>query len=130
MEDQRQQVGKWGEITAADYIKGLGYRITGMNYRTTSGEIDLIAEIDEPGGSVTVFIEVKTRTSQRYGYPEESITPKKWQSMMSAIDEYIVNSETGDLDWRVDVIAILKHSRSEEAEIIHFENVIVTDEEY
>jgi putative endonuclease len=129
MMDPRNQIGKWGEAAAADYLIELGYRITGMNFKVPGGEIDLIAEIEEPGGTVTVFVEVKTRTSQRYGYPEESITAKKWHCLMSAIDQYLWNEKNTDLDWRVDVIAIQTGSKLEGPEIVHFENVIMPDEE-
>ena len=129
MADQRHQVGKWGETTAADYLRGLGYRVICINYRASGGEIDLIAEHEDRVGIITVFVEVKTRTSQRYGYPEESITAKKWQNLMSAIEEYNHKSATEDEDWRVDVLAIQKTSGSAEAEIIHFKDVILNDEE-
>ena len=130
MGDKRHQIGKWGEQTAASYLIEQGYRITGTNFRVPAGEIDLIAENEDEGESLLVFVEVKTRTSSRYGYPEESITAKKWKRLMLAIDEYLFQHPVGERDWRVDVIAIQKKTGMEPPEIEHFKNVIMSNEDY
>jgi putative endonuclease len=67
----RKILGQEGEDRAARHLAKQGYKILERNYRTPSGEIDLIALHQ---GTV-VFVEVKTRTSDAYGAPELAVTP-------------------------------------------------------
>ena len=60
-----KKFGDSGEAFAAEYLAGKGFSILERNYRTPMGEIDLIAR----DGRVLVFIEVKTRKTERYGRP-------------------------------------------------------------
>ncbi len=60
-----QSVGKWGEETAVAYLDQRGYEILARNARTPYGEIDIIAK----QGDITIFIEVKTRTSSKNVFP-------------------------------------------------------------
>ena len=69
----RQQLGFLGERLVADALYERGFEIIGRNIHTRFGEIDVIAK----KGRNVLFVEVKTRTSRRYGYPEEAITFKK-----------------------------------------------------
>ena len=80
MPTQKQALGQWGEQRAAEFLEGKGYAILGRNLRTPHGEIDLLAE----RGERLIFVEVKTRTSQRYGHPEEAVTPAKLAHMHDA----------------------------------------------
>ena len=135
MKSYRQELGSWGEQAAADFLQSQGYTILDRNVRTQYGEIDLIA-IQEPGNSeltsippgagqaVIVFVEVKTRTSIRYGLPEESITEHKRTHLLNAIQAYMQSHDKLPSDWRVDVIAILRQNRDQAPEIIHFANAI------
>ena len=66
-------LGKKGEKLVVEYLKKHGYKILKTNYRTPFGEADIIAE----DGDEIVFVEVKTRTSDRYGTPAESVVKKK-----------------------------------------------------
>ncbi|MDP4857645.1 MAG: YraN family protein, partial [Desulfobacterales bacterium] len=68
MVDQRQQFGKAGESIAARFLRKMGYRILEQNYRTVLGEIDIIARDRD----TLVFVEVKARTSGRYGNPKSA----------------------------------------------------------
>jgi len=62
-------IGKYGEELACKYLESKGYKIKERNYRTFLGEIDIICEYKKN----IVFIEVKTRRSDKFGYPEEAI---------------------------------------------------------
>ena len=65
-------VGKIGESLAADYLQNCGHQIYERNYRTRFGEVDLVTkQVDR-----LVFVEVKTRRSERYGLPQAAVTPK------------------------------------------------------
>ena len=77
--------GRWGEETAAAYLRRRHYTIVAANYRCRLGEIDLIAE----NRDYLVFVEVKLRTNLRYGMPRESVTAKKQEKLRSAALLYL-----------------------------------------
>ena len=126
MSQFRQELGRWGEAHAADYLQQQGYTVIARNVRTPYGEIDLIVQqlskITEDE-IITVFVEVKTRTSKTFGYPEESITPRKQLNLVSAAQYYLQEHPDLDKNWRIDVIAIERYP--ERSPIInHFENAL------
>ena|SRR6185503_17552396 len=112
-----QRIGKWGEQAAAEFLLERGYVIVAHNFRTPYGEIDLIAR----QGEITIFIEVKTRTSNKMGLPEESINLRKRQHMISAAEYYAAESEIDH--WQIDVLSIEGRPGSEPV-ITYFENAI------
>ncbi|HUV28925.1 MAG TPA: YraN family protein, partial [Anaerolineales bacterium] len=67
--------------------------------------------------------EVKTRSSQTFGFPEESITASKQNHLISAALHYLQEHPDLDQDWRVDVIAIERY-RNRDPIIHHFENAL------
>ena len=119
MTKNNHALGEWGEGKAAQYLEGKGYKILGRNLRTPYGEIDLIAQID----SEIIFVEVKTRSSRSFGYPEEAITTKKMQHMIESAESYMQEQEGQQKDWRIDVIAIEKPKDASKPSIEHFENI-------
>jgi putative endonuclease len=98
-----QSTGQSGELSAAAYLRGKGYEILAANWRSGHKEIDIIAR----DKSTVVFVEVKTRRSSLYGYPEESVTLSKQQKIAAAAEEWIYQNEWKN-EIRFDVIAILK----------------------
>ena len=100
--DDRQRLGKRGEELARSHLASRGYKILETNYRTRSGEIDLIAERD----ATLVFVEVKARRGAALGLPEESITPGKRSHLVAAAQEYLQAADAGDVEWRIDLVAL------------------------
>ncbi len=117
---RNQTLGRWGEETAARYLTARGYRILERNLRTPYGEIDLLAR---QGGQL-VFVEVKTRTSRAFGYPEEAVTPRKQAHLLSAAQHYLQMHPEQPADWRVDVVAVYRPAADLPPEITHFENIL------
>jgi putative endonuclease len=119
MSTQKQAFGHWGEDTAAAYLEERGYAILGRNFHTAHGEIDIVAS----KAGVLTFVEVKTRSSHSFAYPEDSVTRSKQAHMLSAAAEYLqAHPESGE-SWQFDVIAI-ERKPGTGPEIVHFENVI------
>jgi putative endonuclease len=112
-----RRVGAWGENLAADYLLAKGYELLARNVRTEVGEIDLIARKD----GLLSFVEVKTRRNDRFGAPEEAITPVKQQRMADAAELWFAAhpEETGE--WQLDVIAIRVRPGNQPPEILHLE---------
>lgn len=78
------ELGKKGEQLAEEYLVGLGYTILFRNWRHGRYEIDLVAAKNE----VLHFIEVKTRSSNQFGLPEEAVNKKKLRHMVFAGAQY------------------------------------------
>jgi len=137
MKNKLQQLAVWGEDLAAVYLEKKGYRILGRNIRSAYGEIDLVAcqeiqseflnGIQAPIKLLTVFVEVKTRSSTSYGYPEQSINIRKRAHLLACAQEYIRQHPDLEGEWRVDVIAILRTDQGLPPQIDHFENAVTAD---
>lgn len=115
----RRNLGIWGENIAAEFLVEHGYKILGKNLRTSYGEIDIAASKN----GVLVFVEVKTRRTMTYGYPEESITPGKQEHMINSAKEFLLSQAENDVEWQIDVISI-DVTKSDSHNILHFENAI------
>jgi putative endonuclease len=112
-----QSVGLTGEAVALKYLVRKKYQIVETRFRLFRGEIDIIAR----DGRTLVFVEVKMRTSDAYGRPEESVTPSKQAQIRKVALGYLLLRRLGDVDCRFDVISILQKGASDFA-IEHFEN--------
>ncbi|WP_266203450.1 YraN family protein [Pontibacter kalidii] len=93
--------GRLGENHAAAYLRGQGYTILRQNYRYKRAEIDLIAQKDK----LLVFVEVKTRATNRYGYPEEAVNDRKEALLLGAAEEFILQEEWQH-EVRFDIISV------------------------
>ena len=119
MSQKRQEVGRWGEKLAAAYLAQQGYDILEQNVRTAYGEIDLVVQ----RAHELVFVEVKTRRSLQYGFPEESVHARKQEHLRASALAYLQTHPDLEMNWRIDVIAILDRPGSE-PELTHFENAV------
>lgn len=119
MSTRKQVVGRWGEDAAAEYLTANGYLVLSRNVHSAHGEIDIVASKD----GLLVFVEVKTRSSHTFAYPEDSVTLRKQAYLLSAAEEYLqAHPESGE-SWQFDVIAV-EGTPGGKAQIEHFENVI------
>lgn len=114
------ELGRWGENTAAEYLESKGFRILARNWRTRRGEIDLVAQIDQ----VLAFVEVKTRRGTDFGKPEEAITDVKAGRLLALGQEYVVQNELLDVEWRIDLIAIELEKNGSLKRLEHIPNVV------
>ena len=79
------ELGKWGEQQARTYITEKSFFILSVNWKYSRYEIDIIASRE----GVLHFIEVKTRSNTRFGFPEESVDKQKMKRLMRAADHYL-----------------------------------------
>ena len=100
--NHRRDLGIKGEQLAAEYLRNRGYEIIALNYRCRYGEIDIIAK----DGSVWCFVEVKTRSNERYGPGYEAVTRRKRQKMFVAAQWYMTDLKLPDAPARFDVVTI------------------------
>lgn len=94
--------GTRGELLARKYLEEKDYKILEINWRSWRAEIDLIAFKDE----ILIFVEVKTRTGDFYGQPEDFVDSAKQSQLTFAAEEYIYKINHND-EIRFDIISIL-----------------------
>jgi len=107
--------GEGGEQLAEALLEAKGYVIRERNYRYRRSEIDLIVQRD----NWLVFVEVKTRTSDAFGFPEEFVDAKKKRKILEGADYYLYIT-----DWkgnvRYDIVAI--NLEQQEPQLLHIED--------
>ncbi|MFN0275766.1 MAG: YraN family protein [Chitinophagales bacterium] len=110
------ELGKKGEEKASEFLRKKGYEILVTNWRSGRAEVDIIAKHK----NVVVFIEVKTRTSYAFGYPEESVSSQKQKLMAKAAGDYLYENKLEN-EIRYDIIAVYS-SKDGKWFIKHFED--------
>ncbi len=101
----RKNLGDSCERVAALFLEQRGYTIIARNWRspTRVGEMDLIAQ-DAHG---LAFVEVRARRGDARGAPEESLTPRKRERLLTIAQEFLAaHAEHADCAWRIDLVAI------------------------
>ncbi len=99
---QHNILGKKGEDIATWYLAELGYTILERNWRHEKDEIDIIA-VD---GKTLVIVEVKTRSTDFFGEPEEAVNRKKQKYLVRATQAYMELNPV-ELEVRYDIISIV-----------------------
>lgn len=108
------QLGKFGEKIAAEYLINKGYKVLTKNYYTPNGEIDLICQKNH----TIFFVEVKTRTNQAFGWPEEAIDDKKLEKIVMACQKYLQDNNL-KTDWQIDAISLIYDQELQTIELKH-----------
>lgn len=116
--DRRKATGRLGEDAAAQYLAGIGYAIVERNWRCRSGELDLVAEC----GECLVFVEVRTRSSARYGHPAESVEGRKQAQVRRLAQIYLQMKGSRNVPIRFDVVAVQIGRDGEIGDILHIPN--------
>lgn len=111
---ERISKGKAGEELAAAFLAKEGYRILERNFRSPLGEIDIVA-VDK---GTLVFVEVKTRSSNKFGLPEEAVNHRKQHQMTKAAQLYISRKRLFNSPARFDVVAVTLSGTNEEVRVI------------
>ncbi|MBE9529006.1 MAG: YraN family protein [Proteobacteria bacterium] len=107
MPNTKIEKGRRGEAEAVKLLRSSGYKIVEQNYRCPYGEIDIIA-IDSKGkGKPIVFVEVKARTSERYGTAAEAVGARKQRHIIDASHAFIESKKLGEPYIRFDVITVM-----------------------
>lgn len=102
-------LGREGERLAALFLERQGLVIVERNFRTRSGEIDLIARDKKE----LVFVEVKSRSGTDFGSALEAVGPRKCQQIVRVAKEYLLKHDGFDQPIRFDVIGILLGDRAQ-----------------
>lgn len=115
---QRHITGKIGEDIACQYLIENNYQILERNFECRQGELDIIVK----DKNEIVFIEVKTRTNNKYGSPIESITYLKQKHIIRSIQYYLYKRKLENEFVRIDVMEI--YGQGKNFHIKHIKNAI------
>lgn len=106
--------GRLGEELAAKFLQKQGYKIIERNFHSRVGEIDIIAK----DSNTLVFVEVKTRSSKKFGEPVEAVTGQKLKSIEKTCQYYkLLHPELPDV-LRIDVVSVDISNKNPEIELI------------
>lgn len=97
------KLGRDGEQAACDYLEDRGWTILERNYRFERSEVDIVA-YDQ---ACIVFIEVKTRTSTRFGYPDDSVDARKQRNVQKASMAWLYERKMEKSPIRFDVVGVV-----------------------
>jgi putative endonuclease len=109
------RLGRKGEDIAAQFLAKKNHHILERNWRHRKVEIDLISRTED----ILVFIEVKTRSSERFGQPKEFVSERKESLMKDAAEAYLELKQL-ELEIRFDIISIVIKNKG--INIEHLEN--------
>ena len=101
--DATVALGITGENLACAALTRRGYAILARRYRTRVGEIDIVAR----DGGTLVFIEVKTRTSERFGRPVEAVTGWKQRRSVLMAQHFLTRHRLHGRACRFDVVSVM-----------------------
>jgi len=103
---EHNELGKKGEELAVAHLEQNGYLILETNYIFQKAEIDIIAQNNE----YVIVVEVKTRTTDVFGLPQEFVKPSKIKLLVKAINEYVEQNQI-EKEIRFDIVSVLKQKK-------------------
>ena len=117
---QRKITGKVGEKIARQYFLDMGARLVAQNWHCRYGELDLVVIKD----GKLIFVEVKSKISNRFGYAVEALTRKQLKRITKScfcfLQEMTLVKFTG---WRIDLIALELDSNHKLIDLQHFKSI-------
>ena len=116
----RAEIGALGERLAVEHLQSLGLRVLTRNWRCRYGELDVIAADDVL--RIAVFVEVKTRTSDRFGGVEQAVTPDKVRRLRRLAGLWLAAQDGSWSEVRIDVVGV-RIGRRRDPEITHLQGV-------
>ena len=114
--------GKTGEEIARNFLTKKGCQIIKSNFQSRFGEIDLIAVLNK----TLIFVEVKLKTGEQFGSPEEMINPRKLRQIQNMAAVFIQQNPQLANDYpsyRIDAVCIVLNDDGSVLRINHYENI-------
>lgn len=113
------ELGYKGESIARRYLEDKGYYIIEQNHKTKYAEIDIIARYND----ALVFVEVRTRSGERFGLPEESLNKAKIRKLIKGSAAYVAGKQYRGY-YRIDAVCIvLDNYTGKVKRIDHYESL-------
>ncbi|MGB2762374.1 MAG: YraN family protein [Minisyncoccales bacterium] len=119
MTEHNLQIGRIGEEIAKEYLEDKDYNIMEQNCQTRYSEIDLIAKKND----VLVFVEVRTKTSEKFGSPEETINKEKIRKLVRSANAYSARKRWKG-QCRIDAVCVVLDQSHKLNRIQHYESIV------
>jgi len=103
MKTSNFQTGDKGEELALKLLLDKGLELLHVNWRSSHQEVDLVMK----QGKCLVIVEVKTRSSNDFGFPEKAVTKNKQKALVKAANAYLEEFKL-DLDVRFDIVSLTR----------------------
>ena len=113
-----KDIGSYGEDLACEYLLDIKHKILARNFRSKLGEIDIITFFN----NMIIFTEVKSRYTNSYGSPMESVTSYKQKLIIKLSSYYILINKLNDYNIRYDVIEIFFNKSNQNFTINHIKD--------
>jgi putative endonuclease len=113
IKEENYKKGKFGEDEAKTYLENMGYGWIESNYSNKIGEVDLVMTDND----WLVFVEVKYKSDDRRGKPEEMINKNKLSQVKRVAESYVFLKKPKQEKYRIDAVCILGK------EIRHYKNI-------
>ena len=115
-----QKLGNLGEKLAKKHLLNKDFKFIQQNFHSKFGEIDLIFLDNE----ILVFVEVKTRVGNKYGPPEDAITPSKIRHLVKAVAYFQLKNPNLPESCRIDIVAVqFDEATHKLLSINHYQNI-------
>ncbi len=99
----RAWIGRYGEKTAAHFLRARGCKILARNFKGPhGGEVDIVAR----DGRLLLFVEVKTRRGNPRIRPLDAVDKSKQQLIERGANAWLKRLGTRKLPWRFDVVEV------------------------
>lgn len=118
MKDKRMERGRKGELLARQFLENKGWQILNANWRCRFGEIDLVAVDND----CLVFVEVRTRTSTRFGTPAESVDWRKQRKLRQVASAFLTSYSVCMSHIRFDMISVRMDENGTAPVLEHIQN--------
>lgn len=115
---KHNELGIEGERIAVEYLRQKGYKLLETNWRYEKKEIDIIAR----KGNLIIIVEVKSRSTDFFGKPEEAVTLAKQKLLIEAADYYMQQVDF-EAEVRFDIVSIVLNEKT--AELNHIEEAFI-----
>lgn len=98
------RLGARGEKMAARFLRKNGFKILYRNFRTKrGGEIDIVCR----DGETLVFVEVKTRSSTKFGNPADAVNAEKQRLITRGAQAWLRLLAYPEVNFRFDILEIV-----------------------
>jgi putative endonuclease len=114
----KDELGRVGEVLAADYLESIGIRVLERNWRCSQGEIDIVAQ----DGGELVIVEVKTRSGHLFGSPFSAITAEKLARLQRLVNAWSREHTGAHHPVRIDAVSVVIPPRGS-VEIDHLRGI-------
>ncbi len=116
---ERKELGARGERAALRLLRQHGMRLRTRNWRSRSGEVDLVMQ----HGETIVFVEVRARSGEPPDHPLETLGARKQERMVRVADDYLHRYRLRDRPWRIDCVFVTFDGRGK-PQCEHVENAV------